>query len=335
MNYKILLISFITFFLCSGSATAQDKRYRVEILVFTHLQHDAEPREEMWLRDFSESLDFLKAPEEEDADSENPDGVEGERLAANEAIAEDSVTAADAGIATEEFPPGEVPEEDLEEIPWADVVPIETMGEVMQEAGRRLRLSAPFRPEQYLSWEQSADEPFPSLRIHNQEIVLIDDPYADLRAELAEKELESEPGAEKPIVFSDQGNILPGDPEAESEEESELPEPTLYHQIDGTVMLRRSRFLHMELDLELREAIFDEMAMTRALIAQEQFEGENPETNTETDLPRPSSFLIHRLQQSRQVKTARMEYFDGPVLSVLAYISSVEIDENESTEDKG
>ena len=100
-------------------------------------------------------------------------------------------------------------------------------------------------------------------------------------------------------------------------------------------MLRRSRFLHMELDLELREAIFDEMAMTRALIAQEQFEGENPETNTETELPRTRSFLIHILLQSLKVKTARIEYFDGPVVSVLAYISSVEIDENESTEDKG
>lgn len=310
----------------AGTATAQDKRYRVEILVFTHLQHDAEPHEEMWLRDFSESLDFLKAPEE-DAELENEGGDEEIQPAANEVVPKDAMAAAsaEAGLAAEE--------EGLEEIPWADVVPVETMGEAMQEAWRRLRLSAPFRPEQYLSWEQSADEPFPSLRIHNQEIVHIDDPYADLRAELAEDE--SGEGTGEPIVFSDQGNILPGDPEAESEEESELPEPTLFHQIDGTVMLRRSRFLHLELDLELREAIFDDMAMTRALIAQEQFEAEVPEAHSETGLPQPSSFLIHKLQQSRQVKTARMEYFDGPVLSVLAYISSVEIDENEGIEDNG
>lgn len=309
----------------AGIATAQDKRYRVEILVLTHLQHDAEPREEMWLRDFSESLDFLKAPEEEDADSENQVGDEGIQPTANEAVPADTMaaTSAETGLVAEE---GE-----LEEIPWADVVPVETMGEAMQEAWRRLRLSAPFRPEQYLSWEQSADEPFPSLRIHNQEIVLIDDPYADLRAQLAEDE--SGEGTGEPIVFSDQGSILPGDPEAESEEESELPEPTLFHQIDGTVMLRRSRFLHLDLDLELREAIYDEMAMTRALMEQEQFEGEIPEAHSETGLPQPSSFLIHRLQQSRQVKTARMEYFDGPVLSVLAYISSVEVDEDERTED--
>ena len=53
------------------------------------------------------------------------------------------------------------PDEDLPEEPWADVIAVESMGDVMLEAWRRLRLSARFRPEQYLSWEQSADEPFP------------------------------------------------------------------------------------------------------------------------------------------------------------------------------
>ena len=47
----------------------------------------------------------------------------------------------------------------------------------------------------------------------------------------------------------------------------------------------------------------------------------------EFEMPQPSSFLIHSLKQSRQVKSARMEYFDGPVLGVLAYITSIEIEE--------
>jgi hypothetical protein len=40
-------------------------------------------------------------------------------------------------------------------------------------------------------------------------------------------------------------------------------------------------------------------------------------------LPLPSSFLIHRLEQSRPVRTGRMEYFDGPVLGVLAWVSDI------------
>lgn len=336
MKYKIFLIYFLISLLYAGNGFSQDKRYRVEILVLTHLQHDAEPRELAWLRDFSGSLDFLKAAEEEDEAGEEETK---ENEAENEPVPEEAVAAATTTTVAdaENFPPGgelneesnEELDQELEEDPWVEVIPVETMGESMQEAWRRLRLSGPFRPEQYLSWEQSADEPFPSLRIHNQEVVLVDDPYADLRAQLAIEELESDEGMEEPIVFSDQGNVLPGEPPEGSEEETELPDPTLFHQIDGSVMLKRLRFLHLELDLELREAIFDEMAMRQALIAQEELEGD------EIALPQPSSFLIHSLKQSRQVKTARMEYFDGPVLSVLAYISSVEVEEDPGAQDNG
>jgi len=45
----------------------------------------------------------------------------------------------------------------------------------------------------------------------------------------------------------------------------------------------------------------------------------------EMEPPPPSSFQVHSLKQSRQVKSGRMEYFDGPVLGVLAFITPVEI----------
>ena len=47
----------------------------------------------------------------------------------------------------------------------------------------------------------------------------------------------------------------------------------------------------------------------------------SPET---PPLQMPDSSLAFTLKQSRQVKTGRMEYFDSPVLGVLAYISLVE-----------
>ena len=295
MKYSIYLILFFTFICVSSPAISAKTHYRVEILVLSHLHHEAIAKEVPSLRDFSESLDFL-APE--------PDQEEEERLASETEIDMDESVADDA------LPEGEETEED----PWADVVPVETMGEVMQESWRRLRLSAPFRPQQYLSWEQSADEPFPSLRIHNQQVVLTDDPYAELR-----EQVPGEGGGAGPtVVFSDQGNTLPGDAE---EQETELPDPTLFYQLDGTITLRRSRFLHLDIDIETREPIYREPIETQPIPDQPQPINEEPEER------QPDAFDIHSLKQSRQVKSKRMEYFDSPVLGVLAWITSFEVEE--------
>lgn len=335
MSYRIFLIIFILLMGSQNSVLAQDKRYRVELIVLSHLQHDAIPLESGWLRDFSAAVDFLYVPEpeEDEAADESTENTEAAVETNAAQPGEDGSVASQEELtasAVSDLLPGEadlLPGE-AEEVadPMAALVHIETMSEVMQESWRRLRLSRPFRPEQYLSWEQGPDEPFPLLRIHNEEIVLLDDPYADLRAEQAGESDESSPQSEdeEPLVFSDQGSILPGEPAPD--EEIELPEPTRFHQIDGTVTLKRSRFLHLELDLEMREAVFDQLAITQALLAHEESE------DSDLEMPPPSSFLIHSLKQSRQVKTARMEYFDGPVLSVLAYISAVDPVEDEASE---
>ena len=327
MIYRVFLTIILTIFTAQGMA--EEMRYRVEILVLSLLQHEAVPSDSEWLREFSSSLDFLKGEEGEetqdgDARVELPmvNSGDDEKLADGQT---DTETATGQETDSELFP-----DEDLPEEPWADVIAVESMSDVMLEAWRRLRLSAQFRPEQYLSWEQGADEPFPSLRIHDLEVLLIDDPYADLReieAVDAEEEIERED--EKTVVFTDQTNELTGDAIAhaddESAGESELPEPTLFYRIDGTVMLRRMRFLHLDLDLELRQAVFDELLLTPTSIVNGESESVEPE------LPLPTSFLIHKLKQSRQVKSQRMEYFDSPVLGVLAWITSFEIEDEAET----
>jgi hypothetical protein len=309
MRYKLFLIVFLIPVLLASTGMAAEKRYRVEILVLTHLQHEAIPAEVDSLRDFSESLDFLKAEDDEESgedekDTANPDAKTASGLEAGES----------------EQDPGSdlLPDTELEEEPWADVEAVETMSEVMQQTWRRLRLSAPFRPQQYLSWEQGRDEPFPLLRIHDEEVILTNDPYADLRETDAVDE-----ETNKTVVFSDQGNLLPGD----ALEEPELPGPTLFYRIDGTVMLRRTRFLHLDLDLVLRAAVFDDPAEALPpVLSQGSRPGELEEA------PEPTSFLIHKLEQSRQVKSNRMEYFDGAVLSALAWISSVAVEDEADDE---
>ena len=62
LNYLIL------FFICLLNAVpvlAQDTRYRVELLVLTHLNHDQQPREYKYLEDYSPATDFLAPPEPE------------------------------------------------------------------------------------------------------------------------------------------------------------------------------------------------------------------------------------------------------------------------------
>ena len=117
-----------------------------------------------------------------------------------------------------------------------------------------------------------------------------------------------------------------GEAVEDAAEEPELPDPTLFYRIDGTVMLRRSRFLHLDLDIELRQAVFDEQLLTPAPIPGSESESGEPE------LPPPAPFLIHQLKQSRQVKSQRMEYFDSPVLGVLAWITPFELEDEAEPE---
>jgi hypothetical protein len=279
------------------------------------LRHEAIPADAESLREFSGSLDFLAAKIEQEEDDENEN---------SEAGPDDHVVAELLQEAGTEF----LPDEDQPEEPWADVIAVEDMSDVMRETWRRLRLSAPFRPEQYLSWEQSANEPFPSLRIHDLAVLLIENSCTDLHETLA---TEASEDADTPFVFTDQGNILPGDAIENAAKEVELPDSTLFYRIDGTVMLRRSRFLHLDIDIELRQATFDEQPLPLTPILGSDRESGEP---GELELPPAPSFLIHQLEQSRQVKSRRMEYFDSPVLGVLAWITPFEAeDEAENLSD--
>ena len=180
---------------------------------------------------------------------------------------------------------------------------VEEMGPEMAEAWRRLRLSAPFRPLQYLSWEQGSTPPFPVLRVHDLESVLVEDPWAEERLALVE--------ADSGLVFGDAAAMAE---ESGVDEETEaLPDPINYYRLDGTVSLIRTRFLHLSIVAEWREPVFDETLTAGPL---------TPSTAAEIET-RPSAFLVHRLEQSRPVRSGRMEYFDGPVLGVLAWVSDI------------
>jgi hypothetical protein len=294
MRYNRYLILFLLFIGGLSPVFAQETRYRVEILVLRHLEQNEEPMERLELPDFSMATDFLTpAVENADESDETPDASDITEQPLNELAEGDTLENADLGE-----PP----------LDPNRLVHIEEMSSVMQETWRRLRLSGPFRPEQYLSWEQGSQEPFPSLRVHDLSVVMIVDPWAEFRPQ----------AGETATVFADAPGLNAA-ADNSGFEGPQLPDPVTYYRLDGTVALRRSRFLHLDLDLQFREPVW-----------QQEVPGALETRGPDARPAQPSSFRVYALKQSRQVRTGRMEYFDGPFLGVLAWITEVEEESGET-----
>lgn len=309
VQYRFLLILIISWFASLQPLWAENNRYRVEILVLTHLDYTEKPIEIRNLEDFSSALDFLQPIEEDAEEDTEKEAEEDAATLADEAGPAQAPADTEEPLFEDQTASAQAPEELLAEALNA-VVPVEEMGPEMQDAWRRLRLSGPFRPLQYLAWEQGSNPPFPTLRVHDGEAVLIDDPWA---AQRLVEELASPPD----MVAGENVNGTPAGLDAD-ETETTLPDPVVYYRLDGTASLSRSRFLHLAFALEWREPKFDlNPAPTAALPAASV----NPEALPVE--PRPSGFRVHRLEQSRPVRSGRMEYFDGPVLGVLAWITDI------------
>lgn len=301
MTYRLFLIVFIISVTGIEPLQAQEQAYRVELLVLRHLDGAEDIDPEQVLRDFSEALDLMPPPEPEtdDAEDENADKQEVPETLADAASLPGSDNEED----------GIEPGEDGEEGPR--IILHEDYSDTMRQAWRRLRSSAGFRPEFYLSWEQPDEEPYETIRVHDLELLFEDDPFADLRAEA----LEASENAEVPVFSDVPMEELPAD---EAVIGPELPDPIRYYRIDGTARLSRSRFLHLDLDIEYRVPDYSEVWEPDLQVADVQVAEDQPATR------RPHAFTVHRIAQNRQVQTRNIEYFDGPVIAVLALISRIE-----------
>lgn len=273
----------------ADAAAQEETGYRIELLILRNLDTVAEPKLVAELPDLSQALDLE------------------ERQAAEEAISEDPFY---PGPPDAELLPPVGPSPDVE-IPWADIHLVGERSEQMNSVWRNLRLSAEFRPEAFLAWEQPAEEPFPLLRVHNQEILLVDDPFEMMRPLRPVPDEDPEEGGRQwsGYVFNyqpDSGGLVLG----------QLPEPRYHYVLDGTVRLRRSRFLHFELDLGYFLPLPAGLSGIAGPPLLAEFQG----------------FPEYELRQSRQVRTGRMEYFDSPVLGALVWITEFEYPEEEAPE---
>ena len=315
MKYVTLLMFFILFS-ASSALQAQDLRYRVELLVLLHLDHGEPPDRADWLTDYSAAIDLLAPEEQPPPPCPDPESNAGETTP-------DGGDPGDAAAVTEDGPDALLSEPPPD--PNA-LFRVEEMGPEMQDAWRRLRLSAGFRPLQYLSWEQGSQAPFPEIRVHGEEVAFVDDPYAELRAAALEAELEAGFREDTEAVVA--GTQDGGDDTACEEPETDpFPEPTVHFALDGAASLVRSRFLHLQVDMQIREAVFEAEAPGDG-------DGLPPLRSADPEgmqaalaPPRPTGFDIHHLDQRRQVRSGRMEYFDSPVIGVLAWITPIELED--------
>jgi hypothetical protein len=169
-----------------------------------------------------------------------------------------------------------------------DVIVSTERGTYMDDVWRRLRSSEGYRPLLYTSWEQNRVDYYPPMRVHNQQVI-----DTQLR----------------PL-----SNIIVADLTAEDPLGAYRSN---FYQLDGSVQLRRSRFLHLYLDLEYRD--------------------ESPQNNTDTGTPASYDFLsgaeegasdisehsVFTLKQNRQIRTNAMQYFDTPFFGALVFVTSI------------
>jgi hypothetical protein len=218
---------------------AESGAYRIEVLVFNHLEGAAEPLEIEALRSFRDAFP-----------------LDGALLKGN------------AG----------------------DPAPLGVMSDMMEDAWRRLRLGAAYRPLLFVVWEQSRIDFHPPVRVHGEDVIA------------------------RRLLFP--GGMAWVDLRSE---DMFAPYRAPYFRLDGTVQMRRSRFLHLDLDLEYRDALVPAGTPLPASAAEAEMLAA---TSAPVAEPPPGPALVHALHQTRQVRTGELQYFDTPYLGVLARVTA-------------
>ena len=86
--------------------------------------------------------------------------------------------------------------------------------------------------------------------------------------------------------------------------------------LDGTLTLYRSRFLHLVVDLQLRAPETNSSGQIKVRLG-----------NFSTFDEEPASPTFYRIQESRILKNGELRYFDHPKFGVLARVDRIEEDE--------
>jgi len=152
----------------------------------------------------------------------------------------------------------------------------------MDSAWRRLRSSQTYRPLLYAGWQQNRVDYYPPIRIHDEQMI-------DTRL--------------RPPTHIVVADLASPDPLAAYR--------SVFYQLDGSLQLKRSRFLHLYLDLELREPMREPGAAAPEPVDTAPVMGEGT-----------GGYGIYTLAQNRQINTGEMQYFDTPYYGALVYVTA-------------
>ncbi|MGD9021137.1 MAG: CsiV family protein, partial [Lysobacterales bacterium] len=165
-----------------------------------------------------------------------------------------------------------------------DLVVLEEKSQAVDDAWRRLRGSSDYRPLLYAGWEQNRVDYYPPVRVHDLEVV--------------------ETRLLPPV------NATITDPASADAMAANRRD---FYRLDGSVQLRRSRFLHLYLDIEYRESgpwLASEPTSPRGLSGVQADAAFAP-------------YTVFVLKQNRQVRTGRMQYFDTPQFGALVLVTAI------------
>ena len=181
-------------------------------------------------------------------------------------------------VAEESF---EIPNKHLPE----DLSVVKQRGSRMDGVWRRLRSSQGYRPLIYKSWVQNRVDFYPPMRVHNERVIdrQLLPPTNILVADLA---------AEDPLAAY----------------------RSTFYQLDGSVQLKRSRFLHLFLDLEYRDEGSGELVEAELI--------EYPQNQLE-DAGIDQRQGVFKLEENRQIRTGSLQYFDAPHFGALVLVTAI------------
>lgn len=150
----------------------------------------------------------------------------------------------------------------------------------LQRDERILKLSADYRPLLHIAWQQPGYDKEDGRAVHLEQLVEAENPEDTLPPELAE------------IQIKEDGYVP--------------PEPL----IDGTIRLRTTRFLHVDVDI----AYFPEKFLQ--ILRSQRQSAVNPQ---QLVVNRNADYV--RLTETRKIKLNELHYFDHPLFGVLLQVS--------------
>lgn len=309
------------FFFTAVALAEEDKvipLYQVEVIVFQHLNSDATAEAVSQVSDYRMVTRPLPLPRESQTDLQSIP-----QAAARGSVMQDPVIhALDDRTA---WPPSVFDSADFEPGPQTEpgedlIYEISGPSEAMRQAWDRLQNSPAYEPLHYAGWQQHAYAPEEQEPVRFHGDIALAGPGEEQPAEAGKHTAaENRPERPSPVPVIDLTTAMPdmektgagapaadAAPDAEEAEEIDEAQFTSY-RLDGQFTLVRRKFLHLVIDLEWRDpaavpAIFEDDA-----------DGNAP------------AYLLYSVLQRRQVREDRLEYFDTPLLGVLARVSEVEL----------